>query len=132
MEEFTQGIWIDGREWKVPLVSIKRNFDVIDKYAERNEEDGDLKREILGVWCNYTMSFGTINDDDMYEQLIDKLTEPEEFHDFEIPTTKGMFTFRGYISKVSDEVEKILSDTAKFKALTCNFTMKKPFRTPAR
>lgn len=130
MAEYTQGIYIDGNLYDVPLISIKRSFDVLDKYAERNEEDGDLLREILGVYANYTLSFGTIDDDDLYERLIDKLTEPVAFHDFSLPTTKGSFDFKGYISQVSDEIEKILDDTAKFQALTCKFTMKKPFRTP--
>ncbi|MBQ6787555.1 MAG: hypothetical protein IJO85_07530 [Lachnospiraceae bacterium] len=128
--KFTQGIRIDGTLFDVPLLSIKRNFDVLDKYAERNEEDGDLLREVAGVYANYTLAFGTINDDDTYEMLINKLTEPIAFHDFEIPTTKGIFEFKGYISQVSDEISKIMEDTAKFKGLTCKFTMKEPFRTP--
>lgn len=128
--KFTQGICIDGKSYNVPLVSVKRNFDVLDKFAERNEENGDLLREILGVYANYTMSFGIIEDDDLYESLIDRLTEPEEFHEFSIPTTRGLFTFNGYISQVSDEVLRIYEDTATFQNLTCRFTMKKPFRTP--
>ena len=96
--EYTQGIIIDGITYDVPLVSVKRNFDVLDKYAERNEENGDLLREILGVYANYDMAFGVIDDDDTYEGLIDKLTEPTEFHDFVLPSTKGDFSFRGYIS----------------------------------
>lgn len=130
MAEYTQGIYIDGNLYNVPFISIKRTFEVLDKYAERNEEDGDLLREILGVYANYTLSFGTIDDDDTYESLIDKLTEPEAFHDFELPSTKGSFKFKGYISQVSDEIEKILDNTVKFQGLTCKFTMKKPFRTP--
>lgn len=126
----TQGILIDGIEYDVPLLSVKRNFDVLNKYAERNEDDGDLLREILGVYANYTMAFGVIDDDDLYERLIDKLTEPVEFHDFSIPTTKGMLEFRGYIDKVSDEMSRIFRDTTRFKGLTCQFVMKKPFRTP--
>lgn len=55
MKKYTQGIYIDGQLWDIPLVSIRRSFDVLDKYAERNEDDGDLKREILGVYLNYTM-----------------------------------------------------------------------------
>lgn len=130
MEEYTQGIYIDGKLYGVPLISIKRNFDVLDKYAERNEEDGDLKREILGVYANYTLTFGTIDDDDLYDRLVDKLTELKDFHNFSLPTTKGSFEFEGYISQVSDEISKILRNTAKFEGLTCKFTMKKPFRTP--
>lgn len=130
MDNYTQGIYIDGNLYAVPFISIKRTFDVLDKYAERNEDDGDLCRELIGVYANYTLSFGTIDDDDLYEKLIDKLTEPTEFHDFKLPTTKGCFEFKGYISQVSDEIEKILDDTVKFQGLTCKFTMKKPFRAP--
>ena len=46
--EYTQGIKIDGISYDVPLVSIKRTAEFLDKYAERTE-DGDLKRELIGV-----------------------------------------------------------------------------------
>ncbi len=128
--KYTQGLYIDGTHFDVPFVSIKRNFDVLDKYAERDEEDGDLKREVLGVYCNYTLSFGVVEDDDLYESLIDKLTEPIDFHEFSIPSTKSTFAFKGYISQVSDEMMMIQDETVKFQNLTCKFTMKKPFRTP--
>lgn len=127
--EFTQGIYIDGKLFDIPLVSIKRAADFLDKYAERTE-DGDIKRELIGVYINYQMSFGTIDDDATYDALWDKLTEPVEFHDFTLPTTGGTYSFRGYISGVSDEIEKILEDTAKFKGLQCKFTAKKPARVP--
>jgi len=125
--DFTQGISIDGVLFSVPLVSVKRNADFLDKYAERTE-DGDLKRELIGVYFNYQMTFGTIDDDATYQRLWDKLTEPVEFHDFKLPTTNGSYAFRGYISGVSDEVEKILSNTAKFTGLQCKFTSKRPSR----
>lgn len=128
--KYTQGIYIDGTHFDVPFVSINRSFDVLDKYAERDEENGDLKREVLGVYCNYTLNFGVINDDDLYESLIDKLTEPIDFHEFSIPSTKNNFSFKGYISQVKDEVMMIQEETVKFQNLSCKFTMKKPFRAP--
>lgn len=130
MADYTQGIYIDGTYFDVPLVSVSRSFDVLDKYAKRNEENGDLLREILGVYANYTLSFGVVEDDDLYERLLDKLTEPEEFHDFILPSVKKPFSFRGYISQVQDEMLKIYSDTVTFQNLSCKFTMKAPFRTP--
>lgn len=126
--KYTQGISIDGIYFDVPFISIKRTADFLDKYAERTT-DGDMKRELIGVYFNYQMSFGTIDDDITYERLWDKLTEPVEYHDFELPTVGGTYKFRGYISNVSDEIEKITSDTAKFKGLQCKFTAKKPART---
>lgn len=126
---YTQGIKIDGVMYNVPLVSIKRTADFVDKYAER-AENGDLNRELIGVYYNYQMTFGVIDDDATYKALFDKLTEPVEFHDFSLPTTGGTYSFRGYVSGVSDEIERILADTAKFSGLTCKFTAKKPARVP--
>nr|DAH96684.1 MAG TPA: hypothetical protein [Caudoviricetes sp.] len=114
----------------VPLVSVKREAKVLDKYAEREEESGDLLRELIGVYLNFTMNFGTIDDDDLYERLFDKLTEPVAFHDVTLPSTKKSYTFKCYVSSVSDEMEKIMDDTVKFKGLTCKYIAKAPWRTP--
>ena len=127
---YTQGIYIDGMYFDVPLVSVKREAKVLDKYAEREEDTGDLLRELIGVYLNYTMNFGTIDDDDLYERLFDKLTEPVAFHDVTLPSTKKSYTFKCYVSSVSDEMEKILDDTVKFKGLTCKYIAKAPWRTP--
>ncbi len=127
---YTQGIYIDDMYFDVPLVSVKREAKVLDKYAEREEDTGDLLRELIGVYLNYTMNFGTIDDDDLYERLFDKLTEPVAFHDVTLPSTKKSYSFRCYVSSVSDEMEKILDDTVKFKGLTCKYIAKAPWRTP--
>ena len=47
---------IDGEEFNIPLVALKRESAVLDKYATRTE-GGDLKREIIGVYYNYTLTF---------------------------------------------------------------------------
>ena len=130
MSEYTQGIYIDGTYFDVPLVSVKREAKFLDKYAEREEETGDLLRELIGVYINYTMNFGTIDDDDTYEKLWDTLTQPVAFHDVTLPSTKRHYTFRCYVSSVSDEMEKILDDTVKFKGLTCKYIANAPARTP--
>ena len=127
---YTQGIYIDGMYFDVPLVSVKREAKVLDKFAEREEESGDMLRELLGVYLNYTMNFGTIDDDDLYERLFDKLTEPVAFHDVTLPSTKKSYTFKCYVSSVSDEMEKIMDDTVKFTGLTCKYIAKAPWRTP--
>lgn len=127
MADYTQGIKIDGMFFNIPLVSIKRTADVLDKYAKRTE-DGDLKREIIGVYFNYQMTIGMINDVDTYEALWNKLTEPVEFHDIELPDLRGTYSFRGYISSVSDEMRKVLDSGVQFDGLTCKFTSKTPSR----
>lgn len=125
--DYTQGISIDGMYFDIPLVSLKRKADVLDKYAERTE-DGDLHRKVLGVYYNYDLSIGIVDDSALYDRLFNKLTEPVEFHDITLPTSNGTYTFRGYISSVSDEYKQILGNKATFQGLTCRLTAKTPTR----
>lgn len=127
--KFEKGIYVDGTFMDIPFVSLKRRADFLDKYAERNE-DGDLLRELIGVYFNFDLTVGTSSDfgETDYDDFWDKMTEPVEFHDFSLPTRKGYYTFRGYISSVSDEYKKILDNEAEFSGFTCKMTAKMPSR----
>lgn len=127
--KFQKGIMVDGIFFDIPMVSLKRTADFLDKYAERTE-DGELQRELIGVYYNYTLTAGTSTDfgETDYEAFWDKMTEPVEFHDISIPTQSGYYTFRGYISSVSDEYKKILENEAVFTGFTCKITAKGPAR----
>ncbi len=129
--KFDKGIMVDGIFFDIPMVSLKRNADFLHKFAERNEE-GDLLAEMLGVYYNFTLSVGTSSDFGMtdYEAFWDKMTEPVVFHEISIPTQKGYYTFKGYISSVSDEYKRILDNEAEFSGFTCKFTAKSPARRP--
>lgn len=130
--KFQKGIKIDDVYFDVPMVSLKRNADFLDKYAERNEE-GILLRELIGVYYNYTLTVGTSSDfgETDYDTFWDKMTEPVEFHDISLPTKTGYYVFKGYISSVSDEYKKILDNEAEFTGFTCKFTAQKPARRPS-
>ncbi len=126
--EFTQGISIDGTFFDVPLVAIKREGQFLDKYANRTE-DGILHRELIGVYYNYDMSFGTM-ETSVHEALFDKLTEPVEFHTITVPTGHGTYTFVAYVNKATDEYLKIYEDHSDFQNLACKFIAQAPARTP--
>lgn len=118
---------IDGEIFNVKvLVGLKRNADFLDKYANRTD-DGDLKRELIGVYFNYkSVSFEkqTDNNYSEYNKLYNKLTEPEEFHDINI----AGFEFKAYFSNVNDEMYLYKNGKPYYKGLTVNFTAKKPAR----
>ena len=80
LHKYTQGLIIDGITYNIPMVSIQRTLDFLEKYAERTE-DGDIKIESIGLYKNYTISIGTIDDVEMYDKLIDHITDCENrFH----------------------------------------------------
>lgn len=127
--EFNQGIYIDGIYFDIPFISVKRTADFLDKYFQRTE-DGDAKRELIGVYFNYTWKFGMNIEQSTYQALWDKLTEPVEWHEFVVPDLNGKYGFRGYVTGVSDEMIKVLRDGVKFGGLTCKMVQKKPSRVP--
>lgn len=124
-------ITIDGTNYDIPVVSIRRTAEFLDKFAERTE-DGVLHRELIGVYFNYTLQFGRTNDTTEYAALWEKLTEPEEFHEVIVPDGDATpLTFTAYFAGVSDEIHKETDAKTFWKNLTVNFIAQEPARTPA-
>jgi hypothetical protein len=121
-------ITIDGVSYDIPVVRMTRKAEFLDKYAERTE-DGVLHRELIGVYFNYQIQFGSTNDNAAYAALWLKLTEPEEFHTVIVPDEDGDYTFTAYFSSVGDEIRRVKDAQAFFKSLTVNFIAKSPART---
>lgn len=121
-------IIIDGIPFNVPVLSITRRADFLDKFAERTE-DGVLHRELIGVYFNYRIQFGHTNNVAEYASLWGKLTEPNEFHDVTVPDEYGeSYTFRAYFSNVGDELRRVKNAQTFWKNLTVNFIAREPTR----
>lgn len=121
-------IIIDNTTYNIPILSIKRKADFLDKYAERTE-DGVLHRELIGVYKNYELAFGRTNNTTEYANLWNKLTEVEEFHTVTVPDfdgTGGQYTFQAYFAGVSDELRKETGAATFWKNLVVNFIAKSP------
>lgn len=117
-------IIIDGISYNVDIISMKAKADMLDKYAERTV-DGELRRELIGVYDNYEISFaaGFSNTAD-YAALWWKLTEPVEFHDVVFPTMLGSRTITGYFSGTQHELVKIKDGVQYWKSLSTSFVSK--------
>jgi hypothetical protein len=121
-------ITIDGTSYNIPVISIKRKADFLDKYAWRTL-DGVLHRELIGVYFNYQLQLGRTNDLSVYSALWDKLTEPVEFHTVTVPGIGGTtYTFTAYFSSVGDEMLKLKDNIGYWKSLTVHFIGKSPAR----
>lgn len=121
-------IVIDSETFNVPVISIKRTADFLDKMAERTN-DGKLHRELIGVYFNYQIKFGQAAMAD-YSALWEKLTEPVEFHTVIVPDEDGSLQFSAYFAGISDEIRRIDGSTRYWKNLTANFIARIPARTP--
>ena len=123
-------ITIDGTAYDIPVLSIARAADFLDKYAERTE-DGVLHRELIGVYFNYKLQFGRTNDTTEYAALWNKLTEATEFHTVTVPDLDGApYTFTAYFANVSDAIFKDKTAKTFWKDLTVNFIAQSPAIIP--
>ena len=128
--KYTQGLIIDGITYNIPFVSIKRTLDFLENFAERTE-DGDTHIETIGLYKNYRISIGTIDDPELYDALIEHITDCENrFHHVTLPDASKQFDFYGYFSSIQDEVEMVLETGAQYKGLSWRMTSKKPYKRP--
>ncbi len=119
-------IVIDGTTYNIPVVAIRRRADFLDKYAERTS-DGVLHRELIGVYKNYELEFGSTTDMSEYQGLWEKLSENQEFHTVTVPDIGGTsYTFTAYFSNVGDELRKLKNGSGYWHNLTVNFISKSP------
>lgn len=118
---------IDGENFKVDVLSCKRTADFLDKHAKRTE-NGDLKRELIGVYFNYKLTVAPGIDRAEYSRFWDKITEPEEFHTVTVPArTETILLWR--ISPTSATNYFLQRGKANYwKGLTINFIAKTPAR----
>lgn len=119
-------IIIDGTEYPVRITELKRKADILDKYAERSE-DGELHREVIGTFHNYSLKIGVkAGERDLYNRLFDVLSEPVASHEVTLP--HDHVTFRGYFSSVQDGIRFVDDYGYDAEGLQCNLVAMKPRR----
>jgi hypothetical protein len=121
-------IQIDGETFEVPIISVDMKGEFLDRYAERGA-DGVLHREIIGVYFNYSVAFGSTADTAEYARLWNKLTEPVEFHQVTLWDENGAYSLTAYFAGVGHSLRKVKDSGVFWKSLTCNFVAQSPART---
>lgn len=127
---------IDGDSFgeDIDFVSLKRKAHFFDKYAKR-DISGTLHRELIGVYINYTLEIGIVDNFDVYNRLWEKLTEEREFHDVIISSNThydsndrrviyNNYQFTAYFADIEDEGFLIRDNHNVFKGLKVEFIAK--------
>jgi hypothetical protein len=121
---------IDGDVYNVGVVSLKRKADFLDSEATKRLENGDMYRDLIGVYFNYDLQLEPQNAKNYneYNRLWEKLSERAEFHAVTVPYGDGEYSFVRYFASVADELMVKSGDKNYWKGLTVNFKAKQPAR----
>ena len=100
---------IGDKIFQVGLVSLSRSFRIDEKYRVTTE-DGQIRREIRGIYTDYSLTIGDV-DQEQYDLLIETLTSDEESQVVTLPYGRsGTVTFRAAFENISDGISYIDED----------------------
>ncbi len=124
-------VFIDGRRFNVsiPEGGITRNFEIVDTDKAGRLINGEMQRDIIGTYYNYSIEFRTDNLSlDEYDSFYDIISAPEDYHTITVPYGQTTHTYKAYVTNGSDVLQKIDGHGNKWEGIKVNFIATAPAR----
>lgn len=123
---------VDGVQYpNVKVLSLKRNFAVLDGPNAGRVMDGSTKRDIIGTYYNYSMELdSSYSDLEEYDKLYEVISSPQDSHNIVVPYGQGTLTFEAYVANGEDDLIHKRENFNKWNNLRINFVAMKPQRRP--
>lgn len=93
-------IKIDGESFDLNIKKLTEEDTFVDKYAERTEAY-DLERELVGLFINYRVTIGNIQNKTQRQNFMNRIRKVVPFHTVEMPFNNSTITFKCYITGVT-------------------------------
>ena len=123
---------LDGVYYNVSVAAIKREAAILDGSDAGRTLSGDMDRDIIGTYYNYTMDIDSSHCDPVeYDAFYEVITAPEDFHMVEFPYGQSVLTFKAYVANVSDNLQRVTNRGNLWTGLNVKFTAMSPKRRPA-
>lgn len=131
MAKIQDVVAIDGRYFNIsiPQNGIKRSFSIMDSDNAGRNIEGEMIRDIIGTYYNYTILFETKNLSNMeYDELYEILSAPVDYHIITVPYGQTTMTFKAYVTNGDDNISVVTSKGNKWTGLSINFIAISPAR----
>ena len=128
---------IDGKFYNVILPSngVKRSFSILDGENSGRVQTGDMVRDIIGTYYNYTLEIGQDPQYPKdYDDLYEVVSNPVDFHTIIVPYAQGIYQFNAYVTDGEDTLNFISSnkDFYSWSGLSLNFVAMSPKKLPQK
>ena len=124
---------IDGIYYNIfiPEGGIKRSFSIADTDKAGRVLTGEMIRDIIGTYYNYTVEFNTnFLSETEYDELYERVSNPVDSHKILVPYGQQTLEFDAYVTGGEDSLERITGSGNKWTGLSINFIAMKPKRRP--
>ncbi len=125
-------ITLDGTTYQhIRVISIKRNFSVLDGPNAGRLMTGEMERDIIGTYYNYSVE---VEADDAtpaeYDTFWQTISAPVNSHVLVVPYAQTTLSFNAYVANGSDELLFMMSNQNRWGGLSFNFVAMAPQRRP--
>lgn len=126
-----QQFLLDGKEYNVDVVALTRKFSVLDTDLSGRTQDGEMYRDIIGTFYNYTMTVQQRGDDAAsLDAFWEAVSQPVASHVCVFPYNQTTLSQKMYVTSGEQEIRRKLAKKTDWKELTINFIATKPQVTP--
>jgi len=127
-----KGLTLDGVFYKLHVSSLKRHFQVLDGENAERADAGNIIRDVIGTYYNYSMTIeNAVDTRSDYDAFYEEISAPVESHILTVPYAQGTMTFEAYVTAGEDNLELMDEDGTDWNGLTVQFIACEPKRVPA-
>ncbi len=124
-------ITLDGVTYRtLHVTKLTRNFSVLDGENAGRVTTGEMVRDIIGTFYNYTVEIDpdAASRED-YDAFYERISAPEDAHLLVVPYAQTTLTFYAYVSQGQDELTMMEDNANRWENLSFSFIAMKPQRT---
>lgn len=122
---------IDGTGYRVHVLKLTRAFSVLDTERTGRTMDGQMYREPIGTFYNYTMTVAPAGDSQDLEKFWEVISQPRSSHDCCFPYGQKTLSQKMYITSGEQELIRWDRDGNFWGEITVNFIAMGPKVVPS-
>lgn len=118
---------MDGVSYNVQVMSLKRSFEIKEAIAAKYTQSGDIYRDLVGTYYNYTITVRERNSDrEALDAFWNAISKPVASHDCVFPYNQETLSQKMYIKTGTQDISRLYEDGATWKDITVQFIAKEP------
>lgn len=122
---------IDGVEYNVHVLNLTRKFSVLDSSKTGRTQDGNMYRDIIGTFYNYTLTVAEKDGDvRSFDAFWDAISRPDESHECIFPYGQEMLSQTMYITSGEQDIRLLRPSRTHWGEITINFIAMNPKVVP--
>lgn len=117
---------LDGAEYNVSVLSLSRSFSIKDAIAASTTQDGNIYRDPIGTYYNYTMVVADKGDMAALDAFWEAISQPVASHVCVFPYNQQTLTQRMYVTTGTQPIRRLHSNGVEWGEIKINFTAQAP------